>query len=101
MKEIPASDLPLPHHRHDLYVKNLGACSLMSPLPLPPQSKLPFKINTYDDVDEPRFDAKLHLNLELPEYVRVFPDFAAMKRTPPFINDINGSKFAYSAPFQV
>lgn len=73
----------------------------MSPLPLPPQSKLPFKINTYDDVDEPRFDAKLHLNLELPDYVRVFPDFAAMKRTPPFINDINGSKFAYSAPFQV
>ena len=26
----------------------------MDPLPLPPTKGLPFKINTYDDVDEPR-----------------------------------------------
>ena len=42
----------------------------------------------------------MHLNLDLPEYVRVFPDFKAMKKTPSFIDDVNGSKFAYSAPFQ-
>ena len=27
----------------------------MDPLPLPPTKGLPFKINTYDDVDEPRY----------------------------------------------
>lgn len=94
-------DIPIPHHRHDICSKNIGDCALMDPLPLPPTKGLPFKINTYDDVDEPRFDASMHLNLDLPEYVRVFPDFKAMKKTPSFIDDVNGSKFAYSAPFQV
>lgn len=93
--------MAVPHHRHELYTKNLGACSLTDPIPLPPQTKLPFKLNTYDDVDEPRFDPKVHLKLDMPEYVRCFPDFVSMKKTPPFIGDINGSKFAYSAPFQV
>jgi len=73
----------------------------MEPLPLPPTKGLPFKINTYDDVDEPRFDASMHLNLDMPDHVRVFPDFKAMKKTPAFIDDVNGSRFAYSAPFQV
>jgi len=93
--------VPVPHHRHDIYAKNLGAKSLMDPLPLPPQAKLPFRINTYDDVDEPIFDASIHLNLELPDYVKVFPDFKEMKKTPPFVGDVNGSRLAYSSPFQV
>jgi len=68
---------------------------------MPPQEKCPFKINTYDDVDEPRFDPDIHLNLQMPEFVKVFPDFTNMKKTPTFTNDPNGSRFAYSAPFQV
>lgn len=70
-------------------------------LPLPPAKGLPVKINYYEDVDEPRFDPAIHLNLEMPDYVRVFPDFKKMKKTPEFFGDANGSKFAYSSPFQV
>jgi len=92
---------PTSHHRHELYSKNFGVVSNTPPLPLPPTTKLPFKINTYEDVDEPRFDPDIHLNLEMPDFVKVFPDFTNMKKTPAFINDPNGSRFAYSAPFQV
>ena len=46
------------------------------------------------------FDASIHLNLELPDYVKVFPDFKEMKKTPPFLGDVNGSRLAYSSPFQ-
>lgn len=94
-------DTPVPHHRHDIYSKNLDAKCIQAPLPLPPTKGLPFKINTYDDVDEPRFDPLIHLKLEMPQYVRVLPDFKEMKKTPAFIDDDNGSRFAYSAPFQV
>jgi hypothetical protein len=45
---------PINHHSHDLYVKNIGACSLQPPLPLPPNKGLPFELKTYADVDEPR-----------------------------------------------
>jgi len=68
---------------------------------LPPQNKLPVRINTYEDVDEPRWDPEIHLNLQMPDFVKVFPDFTNMKKTPAFTNDSNGSRFAYSAPFQV
>jgi len=95
------SQTPISHHRHEIYSKNLGVIANTPPLPLPPKTKLPFKINTYDDVDEPRFDPDIHLNLEMPDFVKVFPDFTNMKKTPAFTNDPNGSRFAYSAPFQV
>jgi hypothetical protein len=93
--------IPTPHHRHEIYSKNLGVCENTPPLPLPPQHKCPVRINTYDDVDEPRWDPEIHLNLQMPEFVKVFPDFTNMKKTPAFKNDANGSRFAYSAPFQV
>ena len=48
-----------------------------------------------------RFDPNIHLNLQMPEFVKVFPDFTNMKKTPCFKSDANGSRFAYSAPFQV
>ena len=48
-----------------------------------------------------RWDPEIHLNLQMPEFVKVFPDFTNMKKTPAFKNDSNGSRFAYSAPFQV
>jgi hypothetical protein len=59
------------------------------------------RINTYEDVDEPRWDPEIHLNLQMLEFVKVFPDFTNMKKTPAFKNDSNGSRFAYSAPFQI
>ena len=70
-------------------------------MPLPPFDGLPFKINEYHDVDEPVFDPDIHLDLEMPEYVRIFPDFQAVAKTPKFTFDTVGSRFGYSAPFQV
>jgi hypothetical protein len=93
--------VPQSHNRHDLYTNNVGVSAPTLPLPLPPTKGLPFKINTYKDVDEPVFDPDVHLNLEMPKYVRVLPDFEPMDKTPCFANDQNGSRFAYSAPFQV
>ena len=89
------------HHHHDLYTENLGICSPTPILPIPHEEGFPFKINTYDDVDEPIFDPDVHLQLEMPEYVRVLPDFEKMKTTPDIDRDQNRSQFAYSAPFQV
>ena len=89
------------HHHHDLYSENLGTCSPTPILPLPFEEGFPFKINTYDDVDEPIFDPEIHLQLEMPGYVRVLPDFEIMKTTPDIDCDQNRSQFAYSAPFQV
>ena len=57
------------------------------------------KVNTYDDVDEPRFDPRLHLDLQHPEYIRLLTDFEKTKKYPK-VTDHNGSPFAYSAPFQ-
>ena len=62
---------------------------------------LPVKINYYEDVDEPKFDPDIHIQLGKPEYVRCFPKFEKLDKTPCFATDQNGSQFAYSAPFQV
>ena len=48
-----------------------------------------------------RFDPKVHLDLEEPEYVRVFPDFQPLKKCPKITKEANQSRFAYSSPFQV
>ena len=89
------------HHHHELYIDNSGICSPTSILPLPHEEGFPFQINSYDDVDEPIFNPEIHLQLEMPEYVRVLPDFEKMKATPVINREQNGSRFAYSAPFQV
>ena len=57
------------------------------------------KVNTYDEVDEPRFDPRLHLDLQHPEYIRLLTDFEKTKKYPK-VTDHNGSSFAYSSPFQ-
>ena len=54
----------------------------MDPIPLPPKAGMPLQINTYDDVDVPRFDPSVHLQLESPEYVVLFPDFEKAKSCP-------------------
>ena len=89
------------HYHHELYTDNLGICNPSSILPLPHNEGFPFQINSYDDVDEPIFNPEIHLQLEMPEYVRVLPDFEEMKTTPVINCEQNGSRFAYSAPFQV
>ena len=43
----------------------------------------------------------MHLDLEEPEYVRVFPDFQPLKKCPKITKETNQSRFAYSSPFQV
>ena len=79
----------------------MGVIENMEVLPLPPVQGLPFDVNTYDDVDEPLFDPKIHLDLGMPDYIKCFPDFKPIKKTPQFDPEDNGSRFAYSAPFQV
>ena len=48
-------EIPVSHHSHDLYAKNLGTMHNGEALPLPPAKGLPVKINYYEDVDEPRY----------------------------------------------
>jgi len=55
---------------------------------------LPYAYKTYQDVDEPIFDPSIHLELEVPEYVSLFPDFSLGKKA-------EEGKFAYSKPFQL
>ena len=95
------TEKPKSHHRHDIYQKNIGIVENMEILPLPPIEDLPFQLNTYEDVEEPKFDPKVHLNLEMPEYIKCFPDFKSTTQTPHFDSLDNGSRFAYSAAFQV
>jgi len=95
------TEKPKSHHKHDIYAKNIGVIENMEVLPLPPKEDLPFDLNTYDDVDEPLFDPKIHLDLGMPDYIKCFPDFKPMKTTPQFDPEDNGSRFAYSAPFQI
>ena len=108
------------HHNHLIYASNRGTVALQSPLPLPSKNGLPIPIKSYIDVDEPklvdtllalykcyvnllknRFDPKIHLNLGMPEFVRIFPVFDKAPCTPPFQGNSEGSLFAYSSPFQV
>jgi len=53
----------------------------------------PYKFNDYSDVDEPKFEPHIHLNIEAPDYVTLLPDYRRAKET-------NGGDLAYSQPFQ-
>lgn len=89
------------HYNHPIYQLNDGFLALQDPLPLPPESEdLPVKINTYEDVDEPKFDPDVHLDLQEPKFVKLLPDFRVADETPK-ANGKEGSVFAYTAPFQV
>ncbi len=88
------------HYDHELYALNSGRVCEQEPIPLPSSKGLPLKLNTYDDVDEPVFDPKVHLNLQHPEYIRLLDDFEKTNAYP-VVTDHKGSNFAYSAPFQV
>jgi hypothetical protein len=88
------------HYNHPLYVLNSGKTYHMPTIPLPDPEGMPLMINTYDDVDEPRFNPKIHLDLREPEYIRVLPYFKKAK-TCPTVKDHSGTSFAYTKAFQV
>ena len=56
---------------------------------------------------EPVFDPKKHLNLHMPEYVRLLSTFEKAKFTPDITSSEwkqkgeNGTDFAYTSPFSV
>ncbi len=91
------------HYEHELYKLNAGSVFNQTPIPLPPKDGLAYvKINTYEDVDEPKFDPDVHLDLKKPEFVTLFPDFVKVSATEP-TKKVAGemSPFAYTSPFQV
>lgn len=97
---------------HSLYKLNRNQNVNYAPLPLPPAEGMPVPI--YGDqeikrglVSEPQFDPKKHLNLEMPEYVRLLSTFEKAKYTPDITSSEwrkkgeNGTDFAYTSPFSL
>ena len=91
---------PRNHREFPLSEVNSGSFFHQGILPLPPTDGLSVKINGYDDVQEPKFDPKVHLDLKKPKFIRVFPEFEKTDRSPRVV-DSSGSLFGYSSPFQV
>ena len=91
---------PRNHREFPLSEVNSGSFFHQGILPLPPTDGLSVKINGYDDVQEPKFDPKVHLDLKKPKFIRVFPGFEKTDRSPRVV-DSSGSLFGYSSPFQV
>lgn len=90
---------------YPVFKVNDGENFKMEMLPDPP-GKVPHPDHVkYDASHEPKFDAKIHLNLEDPAGVAVFDDkegFKSLKGASyQFKSNHRGSQFAYSEPFQV
>jgi len=80
--------LPMYKVNSDLYYEQPNLC-------VPDNTKgFPYKFNTYQDVDEPVFDPEVHLDLEMPDFVKVFPNYSTAKTAP-------AGKLAYSKPFNL
>ena len=63
---------------------------------------LPMDIRHYDDVpEEPRFDPSVHLDLQMPRFIRLLPCFDKSFKLPEAAKDGDGSPLAWSSPFQV
>jgi len=63
-------------------------------IPVPDNKKgLPYVWKSYDDVNEPLFDPSIHLDLQMPDYVKTLPDYRQAR------NGKSGN-LAYSKPFQ-
>ena len=64
-------------------------------MPVPECKKgLPYKFNTYDDVDEPVFNPAIHLSLEMPTFVKTLPNYEKA------VSAVNGN-LAYCRPCQI
>ena len=60
------------------------------------------EIRHYDDVpEEPRFDPSVHLDLQMPRFIRLLPCFDKSFKLPEAGKDGQGSPLAWSSPFQV
>ena len=88
-----------------LYKINQKEDVTYGPLPLPPSKGMRVPVN--QDVEirkgfikEPKFDPKVHLNLEMPEFVRLLSTFEKAKYTPK-VKYSGGTDFAYTSPFSV
>ena len=90
---------------YPVFKVNDGQKFNMEMLPDPP-GKVPFPDHVeYDASHEPKFDPKIHLNLETPKDVSIFHEkdgFKTLKGANyKAQSNHKGSDFAYSAPFQV
>ena len=90
-----------------LYKINKKEDVAYGPLPLPPSKGMRVPVN--QDVEirkglirEPKFDPKVHLNLEMPEFVRLLSTFEKAKYLyTPEVKYAGGTDFAYTSPFNV
>jgi len=77
----------------------------MTPVPLPSKNlrEFPRNVRHHGDIPEPKFDPRIHLNLSKPDYIKVFPDLKKKLTSckGPKVKDTSGSRFGYSAPFQL
>jgi len=64
-------------------------------MPLPDcKEGLPYQFQTYEDVDEPIFDPAVHLNLQMPGFVKTFPGYEKVAKA-------KDGNLAYCKPCQV
>lgn len=92
-----------------LYSLNREENVSYAPLPLPPPKGM--TVPVHGDVEirkgfirEPKFDPKIHLDLEMPNFVRLLSTFEKAKFTPDKATrkiTQNGTDFAYTSPFSL
>ena len=96
-KRVPFEDYPL-------YKVNNGSVANMDMLPDPPiDMAIELKHIRYDSSKEPKFDPKVHLELEVPNEVSHFDgdEFVTENQLYKATPCSNGSQYAYSSPFKV
>jgi len=89
--------------KDDIYSVNDGRFYDQTMIPDPlPETNYPPPESDYDPSNEPKFNAKLHLALEDPEFVAIMKN-GQYTPTPKYKCTANksGSEFMYSAPFEL
>jgi len=95
---------------HPYYKINRSENVSYAPLPLPPHRGMSVPVHDDQDIrkgyiQEPTFDPKVHLNLRMPEYVRLLSTFEKAPYTPDIADSMNrgeqGTDFAYTSPFSL
>jgi len=110
--ESPSLDSGDNPFMHPLYVLNKNQNVSYAPLPLPPNKGMAVPVHGETEIrngtaPEPVFDPQKHLNLQMPEYVRLLSTFEKAKFTPDITSSEwkqkgeNGTDFAYTSPFSL
>lgn len=85
--------------------RNAGRSIEMDMLPMPPEENFPFyPLNTYDDVDEPRWDPEIHLYTTEPEFYVRLDNWEKVKSIPSVKDNKDGtteSKLGFTAPYRL